>query len=136
MENRILVHYGLFALNDNYWKLSVDDRKHTLRSFLKHVGEASKKTWLYQVYPAQTRFDILVWSTVDCEELNATASFMAAYAHATNPFRQFISPVENFWGVTKPSIYSKAKRSAQEIDPYEDTRKPYFVIYPFTHPAS
>ena len=135
MENRILVHYALFSFHDNYWKASVDERKHTLRSFFKHVQEASKKTWFYQVYPAQTKFDILVWSTVECEEASAPMEFMAAFAHATNSFREFITPVQNFWGVTKPSQYSKAKRSAQELDPFEDTRKPYFIVYPFTKTA-
>ena len=113
MENRILVHYGLFSFNNNYWKLSIDDRKHTLKSFLKHVQEASKQTWIYQVYPAQTKFDFLVWSTVEIVDNSIPMKFMADYAQATNPFREFIDPVENFWGVTKPSIYSKAKRSAQ-----------------------
>src|SRR6185503_1706087 len=103
MENRILVHYALFSFHDNYWKLSVDDRKHTLRSFLKHVQEASQKTWFYQVYPAQTKFDFLVWSTIDAEAPDAISSFMAHFAQATNPFREFITPTENFWGVTKPS---------------------------------
>jgi len=132
MEKRILVHYSLFSFHDNYWKLSVDDRKHNLRSFLKHVQEASQKTWIYQVYPAQTRFDFLIWSTVEAEEPNAIAEFMGRFAQATNPFREFITPVENFWGVTKPSQYSKAKKSAQELDPFEDTRLPYFIVYPFT----
>jgi chlorite dismutase len=135
MDNRILVHYGLFSLNNHYWKLSVDDRKHTLKSFLKHVQEASLKTWLYQVYPAQTKFDFLVWSTIDAEDPGAISKFMADFAMATNPFREFIDPVQNFWGVTKPSIYSKAKRSAQELDPLEDSRKPYFIVYPFTKTA-
>ena len=57
---------------------------------------------------------------------------MGRFAHATNPLREFITPVENFWGVTKPSQYSKAKKSAQELDPFEDTRLPYFIVYPFT----
>jgi len=135
MEKRILVHYALFSFHDNYWKAGMDERKHTLRNFLKHVQAASQKTWLYQVYPAQTKFDFLVWSTVECEEPDAPAEFMSNFAQATNPFREFITPVENFWGVTKPSIYSKAKRSAQELDPFQETRKPYFVVYPFSKTA-
>jgi chlorite dismutase len=136
MEKRILVHYGLFSLNNNYWKLNVDDRKQTLRKFLKDAQEASQKTWFYQVYPAQTKFDILVWSTVECEEPDAPKKFMEALAQATNPYREYITPAENFWGVTKPSIYSRAKRSAQELDPFEESRKPYFIVYPFTKTAT
>jgi chlorite dismutase len=132
MEKRVLVHYGLFSLNKDYWKLNVDDRKQVLKKFLKDAQEASEKTWFYQVYPAQTRFDILVWSTIECETNEAPMKFMSDLAMATNPHREYIEPVQNFWGVTKPSVYSKAKRSAQELDPYEDVRKPYFIVYPFT----
>jgi chlorite dismutase len=136
MEKRILVHYGLFSLNNEYWKLDVDDRKQVLKKFLKDIQEASDKTWFYQVYPAQTNFDFLVWSTVECETNEAPSKFMSDYAMATNPYREYIDPVQFFWGVTKPSIYSKAKRSAQELDPYENERKPYFVVYPFSKTAS
>ena len=36
---------------------------------------------------------------------------------------------------SKPSVYAKQRENPQEIDPYSDERKPYFVIYPFAKTA-
>jgi chlorite dismutase len=74
----------------------------------------------------------MVWSNVEAEDLQAPAAFMEAQARFSNRYRQFIEQKHNMWGVTKPSIYSKAKRSAQELDPFTEERRTYFVIYPFS----
>ena len=132
MENRILTHYALYSFSDSFWELTPTERKQHIKSFCKDVSEASEKTWFYQVYPTQTKFDILVWSNVQAEELDAPNRFFEANAKATNRHRAYVKPVLNFWGMTKPSQYSKAKRSAQELDPFEDVRLPYFIIYPFS----
>ena len=125
----------MFSLNENFWKLPVDERKSRLRGFFKDTEEASEKTWFYQVYPSQTKYDILVWTNIDATELDAPNKYMENFAKATNKYREFLTPVLNFWGMTKPSIYSKAKRSEQELDPYEEIRLPYFIIYPFSKTA-
>jgi len=135
MEKRILTNYAMFSLNENFWKLPVDERKSRLRGFFKDTEEASEKTWFYQVYPSQTKYDILVWTNIDATELDAPNKYMENFAKATNKYREFLTPVLNFWGMTKPSIYSKAKRSEQELDPYEEIRLPYFIIYPFSKTA-
>jgi chlorite dismutase len=132
MEKRILTNYAMFSLNENFWKLPVDERKSRLRGFFKDTEEASEKTWFYQVYPSQTKYDIMVWTNIDATELEAPNKYMENFAKATNKYREFLTPVLNFWGMTKPSIYSKAKRSEQELDPFEETRLPYFIIYPFS----
>jgi chlorite dismutase len=135
MQKRILVQYALFSCNTDYWKLPVDERKSRLRNFVKDIAETADKTYFYQVYPAQTKFDFLVWTTVEAEVLDAPNKFMEAFARASNKYRDHITPIQTFWGMTKPSQYSKAKRSPQELDPYEEKRMPYFVIYPFTKTA-
>lgn len=132
MDKRILTQYSLFSLHHDYWKLPVDERKGRLRNFLKDIAEVADKTYFYQVYPAQTSFDFLVFSTVEAQELDAPNKYMEGFARATNRYRDHVTPVQTFWGMTKPSQYSKAKRSAQELDPYEDKRLPYFIIYPFS----
>ncbi len=132
MENRIITHYALFRFNHHFWSLNSDKRAEVLGDFCNAVKNASKKVWFYQVYPTNVNYDILVWSNDDAEENNAIASFMERNAKATNKFRAYINPVESFWGVTKPSVYSKAKKSAQELDPFVDERLPYFIIYPFS----
>jgi chlorite dismutase len=132
MENRILTQYTLFTLNRNFWKLSVEERKNRLKNFLKDMQNISDKTWFYQVYPTQTKFDFLVWTNKDAEALDAPDKFFEDFAKATNKYRDHIDPVTNFWGMTKPSIYSKAKRSPQEMDPFTEERLPYFIAYPFS----
>ena len=135
MEKRILTHYALFSLDKAYWKLDYDERKSTLKGFIKDIQTASDKTWFYQVYPTQTNFDFLVWSNVEAESLEAPAQFFERFARETNRYRHYIEPVRFFWGMTKPSQYSKAKRSPQELDPYEEERLPYFIVYPFSKTA-
>jgi chlorite dismutase len=39
-----------------------------------------------------------------------------------------------YWGLTRPSDYSKGK-SSQEIDPFSSEHKQYLVVYPFTKTA-
>ena len=38
--------------------------------------------------------------------------------------------VDTLWGYTRPSQYSRASRSSQEIDPFSADRRTYLVIYP------
>ena len=132
MENRIITHYALFKFNWHFWNLSSEKKIEVLNGFCTASAAAAKQVWFYQVYPTQVNFDLLVWSNDDAEENNAITNFMDRVGKATNPYRAYIEPAESFWGVTKPSIYSKAKKSAQELDPFEQDRMPYFVIYPFS----
>jgi chlorite dismutase len=132
MENRIITHYAMFRFNRHYWNLLSEQRMEMLRHFCEEVDQSAKQVWFYQVYPTQVSYDMLVWSSDEAGENSDIANFMTRNAMATNKFRGFIEPVENFWGVTKPSQYSKAKKSAQEIEPFEAERKPYFIIYPFS----
>ncbi|MDQ3073901.1 MAG: chlorite dismutase family protein [Bacteroidota bacterium] len=136
MDKRILVHYALYSFKDRFWDLPGKERTDILLQFFKAIENASQKTWFYQVYPAQTKFDILVWSTIEADDLNAPLEFFDKYAREASSFRSYLNPALTLWGVTKPSIYSKAKRSAQELDPFESNRKPYFIVYPFTKTAS
>ena len=135
MEKRILTCYSLFSLNNAFWALPYEERKAKLKNFFKDTQAASQQTWFYQVYPAQTKFDILVWSNIEADRLEAPQEFMDSFARATNRYREHVEPILNLWGMTKPSQYSKAKRSAQELDPFEQERLPYFIIYPFTKTA-
>jgi chlorite dismutase len=62
-------------------------------------------------------------------------SFFTARATAENPFRDMLEPRDVLWGMTRPSEYSRAAKSAQEIDPFAAERSPYLVMYPFTKTA-
>ena len=75
--------------------------------------------------------DLLVWCALSNENSHDAAAFFEKLALANAPFRHLIQPSISLWGFTHPSQYTKT-RSAQEIDPFEITRKQYLVIYPFT----
>jgi chlorite dismutase len=49
----------------------------------------------------------------------------------TAPYRRLLQPIHSLWGFTRPSEYTKV-RSAQEIDPFENRRRQYLIMYPFT----
>lgn len=132
MEQRILSNYNTFKFKDSFWTLDGAKQKKIISDFTTAISTCAEKTFFYQVFPARSEYDLFVWTTVKFEELNAADQYFKKFAKAFSPYRQYIDTPYILCGITKPSLYSKAKKSAQELDPYDDTnRKPYFVIYPF-----
>ena len=127
---RTLNHFALFAFKDAYWALTTEARAEFQREWLAGLRTAARKVDIYQVFPAESETDILVWSAVPAEGTCETAESFERFARVTNPFRLLMQPGLTLWGYTRPSQYTKT-RSAQEIDPFAETRKPYLVIYPF-----
>ena len=127
---RALIHFALYGFKDAYWKLSPEQRVEFHRIWLQGLREATRMVDIYQVFPAENGADIMVWSAIPAEGTCDTAEFFERYARVTNPHRALIQPTATLWGYTRPSQYTKT-RSAQEIDPFAETRKPYLVIYPF-----
>ena len=128
---RTLNHFSLFCLTPTYYALSSAERQDFQQRWLSELRAACQSLYLYQVYPAQAGADILVWSALEAGDPQTAARFFEQAARAANPFRRLIQPVQILWGFTKPSQYTKT-RSAQEIDPFDEQRKPYLVMYPFT----
>lgn len=136
---RTLNHFAFFKFKDAYYTLSPQRRKEIQTSWLGGLQDATEQVNVYQVYPAQTEADLLAWSTLNAEKSPqggdlVTAGFFERFAQATNPHRHLIEPVQALWGFTKPSQYTKT-RSSQEIDPFDGSRKPYLIIYPFVKTA-
>jgi chlorite dismutase len=132
---RTLNHFAFFKFKDAYFALAPQERRELHTGWLAGLRDAAEHVDVYQVYPAETRADILAWSALNVPEPGqsvdpATSGFFERFARATNPYRHLLEPVHTLWGYTKPSQYTKT-RSSQEIDPFEDRRKPYLVIYPF-----
>lgn len=125
-----LNHFGLFRFTPNYHILETDQRQHIHAKLLAGLRQAGDSLYVYATYPAQADSDLLVWSAVDLKEACLAQTFFDRYARATNPLRQYLEPVKSLWGLTKPSQYTKT-RSSQEIDPFDNERKPYLVMYPF-----
>jgi chlorite dismutase len=127
---RTLNHFVLYRFKERYWELEPAQRDAFHDRWLSGLRDAARQVDIYQVFPAEERADLLVWSAVTAEENGATAEFFEQYARATNPHRALIEPTKVLWGYTRPSQYTKT-RSTQEIDPFAETRKPYLVVYPF-----
>jgi chlorite dismutase len=133
---RTLNHFAFLKFKDGYYALSSGGRKEFqnsllagLRNATQHAGGASNLE-MYQVYPAETGADLLVWSALQAEDPCAAAGFFERFARTTNPHRYLVEAVHTLWGFTKPSQYTKT-RSTQEIDPFAAERKPYLIVYPF-----
>lgn len=127
---RTLNHFALFAFKDTYWLLAPDEHTAFQREWLASLRAAAQKIDVYQVFPAESSADVLVWSALPIEDKCDTAQFFTRFARATNPFRDYLHTTTTLWGYTRPSQYTKT-RSAQEIDPFADARKPYLILYPF-----
>jgi chlorite dismutase len=127
---RTLNHFTFFKFKDAHFSLSSKERRESHATWLAGLQEAARHIDVYQIYPAHTQADILVWSTLESEDPTIATAFFERFARATNPHRHLMEPVHTLWGFTKPSQYTKS-RSTQEIDPFAAERKPYLVIYPF-----
>jgi chlorite dismutase len=129
-----LNHFAFFSYQAPFFDLPKEERQGFHRSFLRGLREASDNLDIYQVYPIQAEADILVWSAAVTEDPEVPCEFFTHFARATNPYRRLIQPKTVFWGVTKPSQYTKT-RSKQEIDPFSKERLPYLIVYPFSKTA-
>jgi chlorite dismutase len=128
---RTLSHYALARFTRDYWALAPDEKQHIQESWLSGLRKAAHTVDLYQVFPTEHGTDLCVWSALEAEEPEATAAFFEAFARATSPQRRWIELTTALWGYTRPSQYSRAQRSSQEIDPFGTERRKYLVIYPF-----
>ena len=125
-----LNHYALVAFKDAYWTLPSVERAQFHTNWLGALHEAAQNVDIYQA--TESGVDLLVWSAATADAKLDTATFFGNFARACAPFRHLIEITDTLWGFTRPSQYSKASRSTQEIDPFAQSRQPYLVIYPFS----
>ena len=128
---RSLNHFAVTAFTDAYWALPASEKAEIHGAWLDGLQRAATRVEIYQVFPTEHAADLVVWSAVEAEDPGAAFEFFDAFARATNPVRQYLRLATTLWGYTRPSQYSKAQRSPQEIDPFDGTRKRYLTIYPF-----
>jgi len=131
MENRIIVSYTAFKAKNKFWESEAAEQSEIMQALLGNLQPLSEMTSHYQVFPTRTEFDFFTWLTDVYEDTNSPNAFYEKLAKAINPFRQYFDLPYILTGLTNPSIYSRAK-SKQEIEPFEDERTTYFVIYPFS----
>lgn len=133
---RTLNHFAFFEFKDAYFTLPSEERQEFHDHWLAGLRQAAEQPTgasnvdVYQVYPAETSADVLVWSAMEADDPTVVAGFFERFAPATNPQRHLVEAVHTLWGLTKPSQYTKT-RSTQEIDPFSVERKPYLIVYPF-----
>lgn len=128
---RTLNHFAIATFTDRYWEQPAQSREAFHGAWLDALRSAAKKVELYQVFPTEASADLCIWSAVPAEEPAAAAEFFDTFARAMNPFRTLVRLSDTLWGYTKPSQYSRAQRSPQEIDPFAADRRRYLTIYPF-----
>ncbi len=127
---RTLNHFALFRFKDAYWALPSAERADFHGTWLAGLRAAASKVDVYQVFPAESGADVMVWSALPLQADGETGEFFQRFARATNPFRAYLDCTTTLWGYTRPSQYTKT-RSNQEIDPFAETRQAYLVLYPF-----
>ncbi len=133
MSQKNITSYTTFTFKDDYWKLNDLAQQEVLRDMLEALQPVSPMTAFYQVFPARSEFDFFAWSSVLYEDVTSPDKFFKAMAKAISPYRQYVDSNLVLCGMTNPSVYRKSsKPSTQEINPFEDKRQPYFVIYPFS----
>lgn len=119
-----------YQFTQEFWNLEGKQRDVVLDGLSEALSVLGEAVYLYQAFPARTSIDFVIWSAATLKSDRSTAEYFESYARQLTPFRRDIRPVDNLWGYTGKSTYSRAK-SAQEIDPFSKDRPAYLVVYPF-----
>ncbi|MEO0144502.1 MAG: chlorite dismutase family protein [candidate division WOR-3 bacterium] len=122
MERKLLIHYSLYKLKT----------KENIKPFFEEFSKFSQRTYFYITTPFRTEYDILVWNITSLENME---NFINYFTKHIFKFRDLVEFKEVFWGFTKPSIYTRGQKSPQEIDPFDENRKKFFIVYPFVKTA-
>ena len=129
---RTLNHFSSYAFTDAYWSLGKEEKSSFHKDWLAALRAAARAVDIFQ--NTGSKADMLVWCALEAEDPCSASAFFEKLAQAGTPYRQWIRPVDSLWGFTRPSQYTKT-RSAQEIDPFAETRMRYLVMYPFAKTA-
>src|SRR5712692_6509173 len=105
---RTMSHFALPAFKDAYWSLDGKTRAKVQQCWLRGLRDAARSLYLYQVFPAESGADLLIWSALPADDRRAAHRFFECFARATNPVRAFVDITQTLWGYTRPSQYSKA----------------------------
>jgi chlorite dismutase len=131
MTDRFLCHFTLFSFTETYWSSTADIRKRQHADLLTDLRGGIPHFDLYQVFPARTEADVLLWSTQPVSDPGDPARYFECLGKIINSQRSWLRPVHTLWGFTGASSYARGK-SDQAIDPLAEERQPYLVVYPFT----
>lgn len=131
MADRFLNHYSMLRFSEDYWRLPGAERSEVLAALERALPALGESVHVYAIYPTRPETDLMIWSTVRADGLGDAAETMVRHLKALSPLRAHLRPVNTLWGFTRPSQYHPGK-SPQLLDPFENPRKPYLVVYPFS----
>lgn len=126
----LLSHFACLSFTDAYWRLAAQERTQLRGVWLAGARAAARSVHLYQLAGLQSQSDLLVWSAVASATPEATMTFFTRWAASARDMRQYITVRDVLWGYTRPSQYTKS-RSTQEVDPFDASRQPFLMVYPF-----
>ena len=127
---RTLSHFALLRFTDTWWQLGDEQRRRRRSALGAALADLGDARHLYQVFPAQDRADLLLWTALREAAPEAVHAFFRDYAARLAQFRGVLTCRDPLWGFTRPSTYTRV-RSAQEMDPFTADRQPFLVLYPF-----
>ena len=131
MSLRLLSHFQFLQFTVHYWNETVEKRQDIQKKLLVDLEKAAVKFDLYQAFPLHADVDFILWNSIQVTENDLVARYFEKMAVLTNQYRVYLQTKESWWGMTRPSDYARGK-SAQEIDPFEDQRSTYLIVYPFS----
>ena len=131
MAERQLTIYAGFSYTPEFWCLPEAERSAVRKSIFEGLEAVTDAVHFYRIYPGKADTDFLAWCAWGADETDAPAKAFEAMGKFIESKRTLIQPTSNFWGLTKPSTYSRGK-SEQDMDPFEGKRATYLVIYPFS----
>ncbi len=134
MTDKTVNHFMFIKFNDAFWALPPAKRGEFFTGLsadlLSAAAPAGACSNFYQISPMQAEIDFMIWNASPLTNEKDEANFFEGLARVISQRRQFIQPVVDLWGYTKPSVYARGP-SAQEIDPFAAQRPTYLVLYPF-----
>jgi chlorite dismutase len=134
MTGKTINHFMYLKLKDAFWAAAPEQRAQFFSAFDQELqqgaGPAGGCVNFYQITPLRAEADFMLWNALPLENEHDEAAFFERVARAVNARRNWVQPVVDLWGYTKPSVYARAP-SAQEIDPFDAKRPTYLVLYPF-----
>ncbi|GMV05027.1 MAG: hypothetical protein AMXMBFR53_13070 [Gemmatimonadota bacterium] len=134
-EPVVLGHFATYRFTAAFWALDRQARRARAEAWLREMSASAEMARLYLTQGIETGADVLLWSSVRAREAAVPGGYFQTRAAAENAHRDILEPGHVLWGLTRPSEYSRAAKSAQEIDPFAPDRLPYLVMYPFTKTA-
>jgi len=138
VDRRVFSYFLFNKINKNSLKgqlnghtFSLFDKIYSSFSNIKDILKVDFKVYFYKIFPMSYNVDFMVWLAFDFEKEDILGSvndeIFKLYLNMGDTFEL----VDVLWGFTKPSIYSKATKSTQEIDPFNNNRKKFLTVYPF-----